>query len=211
MDHPKKKAIIEACLAEFSEHGYERANTNRICERAGVSKGLIFHYFGSKHKLYLLTFEACLREVTEPFKDYSVKNRGFVPAMLSLSTLKMRFFSEHPMHYRMMIRALYNPPAQLAAEIRALQAQAYEMGYAMARDMMKELAVKPGVDLDMAFQMVLSVSTIIENKFTDYLSGQNEFSEEVHKAMEIEYMAYLKLLLYGIAEESGSDWEALHE
>ncbi len=211
MDHPKKKAIIDACITEFAEHGYERANTNRICAEAGVSKGLIFHYFGSKHKLYLMTLEACLKAVTEPFRNYSVKDMGFVPAMLSLSTLKIRHYSQHPLHYRMLIRAVYNPPAQLAAEIKELQAKYYQVGYDLVKEMMGELILKPGVDSDRAMQMIYSISAIIEGKFMNVLSGQTDFSEEIHREMEREYMGYLKLLMYGIAEESSADREAFHE
>ncbi|EMV4835388.1 helix-turn-helix transcriptional regulator, partial [Listeria monocytogenes] len=49
----KRLKILEAAMGEFTEKGYQAASTNKICEKAGVSKGLIFHYFGSKEKLYI--------------------------------------------------------------------------------------------------------------------------------------------------------------
>lgn len=210
MDHPKKKAIIDACLKEFSEHGYEQANTNRISAEAGVSKGLIFHYFGSKQQLYLLTLDACLKDMIEPFRGLSLKGMGFVPAMLSLSTFKIRFFSEHPRHYRLMMGALYNPPAKLAAEIKVLQAQSAEVAADLVRQLVAELKMKPGVDAAKAQEMIFSLSAIIERKFTEALLQQTEFSEETHKKMEREYMAYLKLLMYGIAQGDGSEGEAFN-
>ncbi|STY42091.1 HTH-type transcriptional repressor AcnR [Listeria booriae] len=48
----KRAKILDVAVEEFASHGYKAASTNRICEVAGVSKGLIFHYFGSKEKLY---------------------------------------------------------------------------------------------------------------------------------------------------------------
>jgi AcrR family transcriptional regulator len=47
----KQRTILDAALTEFSERGYHKANTNTICEKAGISKGLLFHYFGSKKAL----------------------------------------------------------------------------------------------------------------------------------------------------------------
>ncbi|MPR74581.1 TetR/AcrR family transcriptional regulator, partial [Listeria monocytogenes] len=49
----KRLKILEAAMEEFTEKGYQAASTNKICAKAGVSKGLIFHYFGSKEKLYV--------------------------------------------------------------------------------------------------------------------------------------------------------------
>lgn len=40
----KKEAILEAALEEFAIGGYENASTNKIVEKAGISKGLLFHY-----------------------------------------------------------------------------------------------------------------------------------------------------------------------
>lgn len=49
----KKKRILIAALKEFSEKGYEQASTNSIVKEAGISKGILFHYFKTKRDLYL--------------------------------------------------------------------------------------------------------------------------------------------------------------
>jgi AcrR family transcriptional regulator len=43
--------ILEAALALFREHGYEAATMRAIAERAGVSLGNAYYYFGSKEHL----------------------------------------------------------------------------------------------------------------------------------------------------------------
>lgn len=48
----KRDCIINAALEEFAKNGFSKASTNAIVEKAGISKGLLFHYFGSKKKLY---------------------------------------------------------------------------------------------------------------------------------------------------------------
>lgn len=52
---PKEKQvrIIDAVYDEFINHGYYSASTNRIIKSADISKGSLFHYFGSKEALYL--------------------------------------------------------------------------------------------------------------------------------------------------------------
>lgn len=48
----KRERIINSALKEFSENTFEKASTNAIVKDADVSKGTLFHYFGSKEKLY---------------------------------------------------------------------------------------------------------------------------------------------------------------
>jgi AcrR family transcriptional regulator len=47
-----RELILAAAHDVFSEHGYERATTREIAERAGVAEPLLFRYFGSKATLF---------------------------------------------------------------------------------------------------------------------------------------------------------------
>lgn len=47
----RRKEIIEAALACFTELGYERTSISDIRERAGASIGSVYHHFGSKEQL----------------------------------------------------------------------------------------------------------------------------------------------------------------
>lgn len=44
--------LIEAAALTISREGLARATTARIAERAGVSVGSLYQYFGDKHQLY---------------------------------------------------------------------------------------------------------------------------------------------------------------
>ena len=45
------KTILQAAAEVFAELGYARATTNKIAERAGVSVGSLYQYFGNKDAL----------------------------------------------------------------------------------------------------------------------------------------------------------------
>ena len=47
----RKREIIEAALACFTELGYERTGISDIREKAGASTGSLYHHFGSKEQL----------------------------------------------------------------------------------------------------------------------------------------------------------------
>ena len=48
----KQDSMINGSLKVFARFGYRHASTDEIVAEAGVSKGLIFHYFYSKNGLY---------------------------------------------------------------------------------------------------------------------------------------------------------------
>ena len=53
----------------FTEHSYDDASMAEVARAAGISKGLLYHYFPSKRDLFVATLEAAaaeLREITQP-------------------------------------------------------------------------------------------------------------------------------------------------
>lgn len=51
------EAIVEAAAQTFERLGYDRATTNRVAERAGVSIGSLYQYFPNKDALLLALIE----------------------------------------------------------------------------------------------------------------------------------------------------------
>jgi AcrR family transcriptional regulator len=60
-----KARILEAATAEFAAAGLAGARVDRIAERAGANKQLIYAYFGSKEKLFDTTIETQLGRVLD--------------------------------------------------------------------------------------------------------------------------------------------------
>lgn len=46
-----REALVEAATDLWSEEGFDAVKVEHICERAGLSKGLFYFYFGSKDDL----------------------------------------------------------------------------------------------------------------------------------------------------------------
>ncbi|MGM0216883.1 TetR/AcrR family transcriptional regulator [Enterococcus sp. AZ109] len=56
-DPNKEQAMIDASMELFGAKGFLGTKMEEIAKKAGVSKGLLFHYFGSKINLYLATYD----------------------------------------------------------------------------------------------------------------------------------------------------------
>ncbi len=57
----KQDRMINASLKVFASNGYKHASTDDIVTEAGISKGLLFHYFGSKLGLYTFLYDYSVR------------------------------------------------------------------------------------------------------------------------------------------------------
>ncbi len=63
---PKKRAVVEAALLSFAEHGFDASSTRMIAQRAGVAEGTIFRHFDSKSDLLLRLVRPVSRHLIAP-------------------------------------------------------------------------------------------------------------------------------------------------
>ena len=57
---PVRQAIRDAAIELFSEKGYAATTTREICQRAGITKPVLYYYFGSKEQLFReVVLDAC--------------------------------------------------------------------------------------------------------------------------------------------------------
>ena len=58
----KRLAVLQAAGSCFTRQGYKRTTVAQIAAEAGVSKGLVFHFFGNKEALFSALVEDCLNQ-----------------------------------------------------------------------------------------------------------------------------------------------------
>src|SRR3954454_22766260 len=58
-----QSTILAAARDEFAEHGLGGARVDRIAERAGLNKRLIYYYFEDKEKLFQAVLEQAYRDI----------------------------------------------------------------------------------------------------------------------------------------------------
>ena len=60
----KQDRMINAALKIFAENGFRRASTDEMVKEAGISKGLLFHYFTSKTGLFEFVYDYSVKYIT---------------------------------------------------------------------------------------------------------------------------------------------------
>ena len=81
--------ILDAALEEFAERGYGGARMAAVAERAGIAKGLIYHYVPSKQALFSATVRACTQPAFEAAErqvaDCTGSARDLLAALLAIA------------------------------------------------------------------------------------------------------------------------------
>ena len=93
----KQEHIINAALNVFSRNGYKKASVADIALEAGIAKGMINYYFGSKKNLYLHLVEMCGKVTVEGMeKRYDEKATDFFDNLKMMISHKIELMKEHP-------------------------------------------------------------------------------------------------------------------
>jgi TetR/AcrR family transcriptional regulator len=136
-----RQLILSAAQDEFAAYGLNGARIDRIAKRVGASKNLIYHYFGSKDRLYLKVLEAIYRQMREDQDDLALQElpplegmRRLVantfdhfvrsPALIRLMSIENIHFARH-LKKSTSVKPLYAP---LLQTIRSLLVRGQEAG-----------------------------------------------------------------------------------
>ncbi len=100
LDFEKKKRIINSAMEEFGDKGYEAASTNTIVKKAGISKGLLFHYFKTKKDLMDYVEDFALSTMVSRLKETQhLWDNDLINRILQITEIKMGVILEYPHLY----------------------------------------------------------------------------------------------------------------
>lgn len=100
-----KKALLDAAEKEFLEKGFGKSAMSQIARRAGITKSLIHHYFGSKQGLWeevkARRFEEYYQKQMEMFDQYDLSNR--LELLRESVAVYFRFLKKNPQMIRILV------------------------------------------------------------------------------------------------------------
>ena len=66
----RRRRILSVARRLFSERGFSDVSTIEIASEAGVARGLINHYYGTKRELYVEVVREMVRFRSQPVPEY---------------------------------------------------------------------------------------------------------------------------------------------
>lgn len=89
-------AILGAARDEFAAHGLGGARMERIAERAGLDKRLIYYYFEDKEKLFQAVLEQAYRQIREQERRLNLLALEPATAIRRLVEFTWNYYLENP-------------------------------------------------------------------------------------------------------------------
>lgn len=155
LNQEKQDRILNAALKEFAQKGYQNASTNEIVKEAGISKGLLFHYFNNKKDLYLflydhfmeITMEDILAKVDWDEKDIFKRYR-------LVAFLKFELFNQYPEMFNFLKSVYTEDSPEVKVELDIKMKKLLESGY---KDLFGDIDLtkfKEGLDLEKTLNII---------------------------------------------------------
>ncbi|MBI1204283.1 MAG: TetR family transcriptional regulator [Rhodopseudomonas sp.] len=89
------RRLLEAATAEFSRRGYEGARIERIIAKAGCNMRMLYHYYGSKQKLYLAVLERIYADIREKEQQLALDHLAPLEGITALVDFTYSHFAEN--------------------------------------------------------------------------------------------------------------------
>lgn len=109
-----KALLLKAATEEFAEYGLAGARIDRIAQRAGANKRLLYVYFGDKNQL----FDAVVQEQTEAVLESAPLDDG---DLCAFATARFDYILANPDSRRIAAWRSFEQPEPSASERRAFQ------------------------------------------------------------------------------------------
>lgn len=192
LDEGKRERILNAAMDEFSAKGYGHASTNAIVERAGIAKGLLFHYFKSKKHLFLYLYDYALRRVVEEvYASPALQETDFFEKMRMGQVAKMALLQRYPELFAFTRTAYLEESPAIRAEVEKKNQQLIESTTQKYFGNIDYSKFKEGLDVPRAINAVF---WSLEGYTTQYLRDLRQRQTEFDFAMAMEdAQKYLKL------------------
>ncbi|WP_272699833.1 TetR/AcrR family transcriptional regulator [Desulfovibrio sp. Fe33] len=100
----KKERILLAAQELFARYGYAGTTMKMVAEQAGVASGLVFHYYESKEKLFMVAGAGLIDNMVSVLHDATSETTSGCEAMGVFVRAYLDFTTEHEKTFPTIIR-----------------------------------------------------------------------------------------------------------
>lgn len=152
----KQERILNAALKEFAMKGYDNASTNEIVKQAGISKGLLFHYFKNKKELYLFLYNHFVEVLmAEFFEELDFSQRDIFDRLKNLMILKNKLITKYPDIFNFMMSAQLVGSEEIKAEMDQSKNELMQSSYGRLFENIDTSRFREGLDLARTFNIIM--------------------------------------------------------
>ena len=160
-------ALIDAARVLFAEQGYAGAGREEIVERAGVTRGAMYHHFNSKEALFQAVFEVVEQELCEAIALSAMAGSDPIDQL----RLGARAFLEAAATGEVRRIVLLDAPAVLPIEVRRQLSERYGLG--MVREALRHADAAGRLKIGPVDALALIVMAVLHEAATAIADGDD--------------------------------------
>lgn len=152
----KRKRIVDAALKSFGANGYKKTSVSDIAKAAGISKGMVFHYFGTKKDLYLYLIRMCTDIITNEInKGFDSTATDFFERIKQSSDIKVSVMKRHTDIPFFLISVYFESNPEVKSDITSFLSIGNNYRNKIAFDGMDTSKFKDGIDPKLVMKMLI--------------------------------------------------------
>lgn len=196
----KKNKIIDASLKEFAQKGYEKASTNNIVKEAGIPKGTLFYFFGSKKKLYFYILDYTINKFLERYKEEKKElSSDIFERLEQRGLLKLKIAMEEHLLYEIIFKSIINVPDHLKCETYEKYSQFRSGSELSIYEGIDNSKFKKGTDIKKVVEVITMFLEGYLNRHMDTFKKSTALeSIKLYKKISNEVKEYLKIIKEGV-------------
>ena len=198
----KKEMIVSTGIKEFSRKSYKDVSTDRITEKCGISKGILFHYFGSKKGFYFYCLEKAMEKL---MKTTEIPSEGdFYEIIFASMNQKMQICRQFKDEMHMVNMASRDATAEIAEQKAELIRRYATVGQLESAKTLSRavdtLQLKNGNEKQMMVEgLHMYTNAVLSKYLLKYQQNPDAFFENGETINE-EIKSYFDMILFGICE-----------
>ncbi|MDU4658730.1 MAG: TetR/AcrR family transcriptional regulator [Clostridium butyricum] len=118
MEDSKRNNLLTVAMSKFARNGYKKTATDEIISEAEISKGLLFHYFGTKKDLYIFLFEYANATIMQDFYgQIDMEEKDILERLRKMFLLKLQLTNKYPSIFDFVASAYFEKDTAVFSEI----------------------------------------------------------------------------------------------
>jgi len=151
----KQNRIVDAAMTLFGEVGYKKAYISEIAAASGISKALVFHYFGSKKGLYsYLVYYTGKIVMTEAQHDRDTAGKDFFERVAVTIRFRLSIKNRYPAMNTFIDSVFNEDELEVEADIDRLKTIATDMHSKVEISPDEAGVFKSGVDPALVVELI---------------------------------------------------------
>lgn len=174
----KQNTIIDGALKCFGTNSYKKTSVSDIASAAGISKAMVFHYFGTKKALYFYLIDLCSKLIMdEIYEKFDKTSTDFFERVMVLGDIKISLMKKYLSIFLFLTNAYFETDEEVKEYIQNIVPKVEEFRNKIAFDGTDTSKFKDGIDAKLVMKMIVWLTEGYTSDPSNKINAEADFDE----------------------------------